>query len=424
MRFEVESIGAVKKKINVEIPAEAVKNEVEAAYSRLKNQVKMDGFRKGKVPRSILERHYKDKVENDVTSKLINDSFNRVLSEKNISPISDPEINADNLSLGNDFKFSAIVEIRPEIEVKGYEGLRIEKEKVSITDAMVDEGVEALRRQHLTFKDVQRPLKDGDNATIDFEGFMNGTPFPGGKGNDVSLTIGSGRFIPGFEEQIIGMTVGEEKTIDVKFPADYNHKDYAGKEATFKVKLKAVSEAILPVVDDEFAKDVGFQSLVALRENVRSGMEKEEDIKLRNKMRDRIVEALIEINPIEVPQSMVKRQKDYLVSDLKNKYGQSGANIDNEIEKDARLAENLEKNALSQVKGAMLLMGIANKEGLNVSDSELDERLNILAAEANMEVATLRAYYEKHKVLEAIRREVLNDKIFDFVMSKAKVVEV
>lgn len=424
MRFDVESIGEVKRKISVEIPAEDVASEIEAAYGRLKNQVKMDGFRKGKIPRSLLERYYKDQVEYDVTSKIINDSFNKALSEKALFPVSEPEIEAESFTPGSPFKYTATVEIRPEIDLKGYEGLRIEKGKVSVTDKMVEERIEALRRKNLTLNDVDRPLRDGDTAIIDFEGFMDGVPFEGGKGEGVPLKIGGGRFIPGFEEQIVGMSKGEEREISVKFPADYNHKEFAGKDATFKVKLKGVKEEILPSADDEFAKDLGFGTADELKAFVRKGMERDEEAKIKAGMKEDAMDLLIERNSFEVPPSMVKKQKDYLMEDIKKKYGKSGIDIDKEIEKGGGLADDLEKRALKQVKGALILMEIAKKEGLRVTDGELEERLNSMAAEAHVDVAALRGYYEKNKLIDAVRREILDDKIFDLVISKAEVVEI
>jgi len=423
MRFDVESIGEVKRKISVEIPAEDVVSEIEAVYDRLKNQVKMDGFRKGKVPRSLLERYYKDQVEYDVTSKIINDSFNTALSEKAISPVSEPEIEAELFIPGSPFKYTATVEIRPEIELRGYEGLRIEKGKISVTDKMVEERVEALRRKNLTLSDVDRPLRDGDTAVIDFEGFMAGVPFEGGKGEGAPLKIGGGRFIPGFEEQLVGMSNGEEREISVKFPSDYNHKEFAGKDATFKVKLKGVKEEILPSVDDEFAKDLGFGTVDELKAIVRKGMERDEEAKIKAGMKEDVMDLLIEGNSFEVPPSMVKKQKDYLMEDIKKKYGKSGVDIDKEIEKGGGLADDLEKRALKQVKGALILMEIAKKEGLRVTDGELEERFNSMAAEAHVDVAALRGYYEKNKLTDAVRREILDDKIFDLVISRAEVVE-
>jgi trigger factor len=423
MQFSVESIGSVKKRISVEIPAETVDSEIEAAYGKLKSEVRMDGFRKGKVPRSILERYYKGKVEYDVASKLINESFNKAVSEEGLFPISEPEVEADLISPGNVFKYTATVEIRPEITVKGYEGLRIEREKVSVTDAMVDKRIEALRRQNLTLNDVERPLRDGDTAIIDFEGFMDGVPFKGGKGEGVPLKIGSGRFIPGFEEQLVGMSAGDEKEISVKFPEDYHHKDYAGKDATFGVRLKGVKEEVLPAVDDELAKDIGLGSLNDIRDYVRKGIEREEEAKVKAKMREQVIDALIEANPFEVPQSMVKKQKDYLISDLKNRYGRSGVDIEKEIEKGGSLAGDLEERALGQVKTALILAEVAKKEGLRVTEGELDERLISMAVEARMDAATLRSYYEKGKLLDALRREILDDKVFDLILSKANVIE-
>lgn len=423
MRFEVESIGDVKKRINVEIPSETVASEIEAAYNRLKNQVKIDGFRKGKVPRSVLERYYKGHVEYDVASKLISESFNRALSENELIPVSEPEVEAQPFVAGTPFKYTATVEIKPEVDVRGYEGMRIEKEKVSITDEMVDERVEALRRQNLTLNDVSRALKEGDTAVIDFEGFINGVPFQGGKGEGVPLKIGGGRFIPGFEEQLIGMSQGDEKDITVKFPEDYGHKDLAGKDATFKVGLKGVKEELLPDVCDEFAKDVGYDTLNELKTHIRKEIEKEKAAEVRGKMKDRIVDALIEGNAFDIPPSMLGKQIDLLKDDMKRKYGRAGVDIDKELEK-SEVMENLKKAALKQVKGYLLLAAVAKKEGVKVSEKGVDERLSSVAASSNIDVSVVKGYYEKNKLIESLRMEILEDKVFDIIIGKANVVEI
>ena len=417
MRFEVESIGAVKRKISVEVSAETVNSEIEAAYSKLKNQVKIDGFRKGKVPRSILERYYKGHVEDDVANKLINDGFNKVLSERDIYPVSEPEVEPEPFVPGSAFKFTATIEVRPEVGIKGYDGLKIKKEKVSVTDKMVEEGIDAIRKQRMTLNDVDRPLKDGDTAIIDFEGFMKGAPFKGGKGEGVPLNIGGGKFIPGFEEQLVGLSAGDDKEIRVKFPEDYGHKEFAGKDATFKVRVKGVKEEILPAADDEFAKDLGFETLDKLRAKVRDGIEKEEEARIKAKTREQVMDALIEGNQFDVPQSMVMKQEEFLMEELKKRYGRERLEPDNEVKKD------LKKRALDQVKAALILIEIAKKEGLKVTDSDLDERFNSMAAETNIDVAEVRSYYEKNKLMEAIRREILDDKIFDLVISRAVVTE-
>lgn len=417
MRFEVESIGDVKRKISVEVSAETVNSEIEAAYNKLKNQVKIDGFRKGKVPRSILERYYKGHVEDDVANKLINDGFNKALSDRDIYPVSDPEVEPEQFVPGSAFKFTATVEVRPDVKIKSYDGLKIKKEKVSVTDAMVDDRIDAIRKQNLMLNDVDRPLKDGDTAIIDFEGFMNGVPFKGGKGEGVPLKIGAGKFIPGFEEQLVGLSGGADKEISVKFPDDYGHKEFAGKDATFKVRVKGVKEEILPALDDEFAKDLGFETLDKLKAQVKDGIEKEQEARVKTKMREQVMDALIEGNQFEVPQSMVKKQENFLMEELKKRYGSAGLESDNEVKKD------LKKRALDQVRAALILIEIAKKEGLKVTDSDLDERLNSMAADAHTDVATVRGYYEKNKLMEAVRREILDDKIFDLVISRAVVTE-
>lgn len=424
MRFDVENISAVKKKINVEIPAERVVSEIEAAYGKLKNQVKMDGFRKGKVPRPVLERYYQGQVNYDVLSKLINESYKRVLSEHGIVPVADPEIDAQPITAGTPFKYSVTVEVQPEMEITGYEGLKIEKERASIPDSMVNEKIEELRKRHATLEDVERPLGPGDTGLIDFEGVIDGTPFKGGKAQDMLLKIGSGRLIPGFEEQLVGMSAGEEKDINVRFPEDYNHKEFAGKDATFRVKLKEVKLEILPSVDDEFAKDLNFSTLDELKAEVRRGMEKEAALAVRNKMRVQALNALIEKNPLDVPREMLEKHKESLLEDLKKKYAGAGIGFDAEAEKNSGIMDSIEKTALAQIKGVQILMTIARKEGIKVGDNEIEERFKSMAEEFNADIAAMKGYYEKNKLMDVLRREILEDKVYDFIISKASVVEV
>lgn len=423
MRFDVENVGSVKRKISVEVSAETVKSEIETAYSKLKNQVKIDGFRKGKVPRSILERYYKGQVEYDVASKLINDGFNKALSETEIVPVADPEVEPEPFVAGSAFKFTATVEVRPDVEVKGYDGIEIKKEKVNVTEIMVDDRINAIRKQGMTLNDVERPLKNGDTAILDFEGFMDGAPFKGGKGEGVPLRLGDGKFIPGFEEQIYGLSCGEEKEIKVRFPDDYAHKEYAGKDATFKINVKGIKEEILPVLDDEYAKDLGIETLDKLRAKVREAIEKEEDARIKADMREQAMAYLVGANQFDVPQSMVNKQRDFLIEELKKKYKQAGLELNKDLQQGEVMAGDLENRALLQVKGAMILTEIARKEDLKVTDSDLTERLKSIATDANMDVDTVKGYYEKNKLMDAIRREILDDKLFDIIVSRAKVVE-
>ena len=221
----------------------------------------------------------------------------------------------------------------------------------------------------------------------------------------------------------MGLSVGADKELRVRFPDDYGHKEFAGKDATFKVRVKGVKEEILPAADDEFAKDLGFETLDKLKAKVRDGIEKDEEARIKAKMREQVMDSLIATNQFDVPQSMVSKQRDFLLEELKKKYKRAGREIDKEIQQGPALAEDLEKRALQQVKGAMILMEIANKEGLKVTDSDLDERFSYMAAETNIDVAEVKSYYEKNKLMDAIRREILDDKIFDFVTSRANVVE-
>jgi len=277
MNITVEEISSIKKKISVEIPIEQVTGEVESLYREVGKQAKIKGFRPGKIPRDILERYFKDYVKAEAIQKLIQETYPAALSEKDLHPVSPPVIDPGDLEKGKPFNYSATIEVKPEIKIDGYIGLNIEGKKESAKDEEVEGRLKGLQDLHAQLKTVTEPraVRSGDHVLIDYTAMMDNKPSEEGKATDFNVEVGAGRFIPALEEKMIGLNPDEEKEIAVPFPEDYGYKKWAGKTVSFLVKVKEVKEKILPLLDDEFAKDLGdYSSLEDLKTKLKEGIEK------------------------------------------------------------------------------------------------------------------------------------------------------
>ncbi|MDO9125176.1 MAG: trigger factor, partial [Deltaproteobacteria bacterium] len=311
MNVTVEEISSINKKINIEIPLEQVTKEVESFYQQVGKQAKIKGFRPGKIPRGILERHFKDYVKSEVIQKLIQETYTAALSEKDLHPVSPPVIDPGELESGKPFQYSATVEVKPEIKIEGYIGLNIEGKKESAKEEEVEERLKGLQNLHAQLKTVPelRPVQSGDHVIIDYEARMDNKPLEEGKAVDFTVEVGGGRFIPALEEKMIGLKPEEEREIEVPFPEDYGYKKWAGKTVSFFVKVKEIKEKVLPSLDDEFAKDLGdYASLEDLKAKLKEEIEKEKELMLDRQLKDQMIEQLIQANSFEVPESMVVEQ--------------------------------------------------------------------------------------------------------------------
>ena len=278
MKASVEEISAIKRKISVEIPEDQVVKEVDSLYKDLGQKAKIKGFRPGKVPRNILERYFKDYVKAEVIQKLIEESYPKALSETELQPVSPPAIDPGEFEGGKPFQYSAVIEIKPDFKPEGYTGLNIEGKKEEVKDEEVEQRLKALQNLHANLNTISeaRPIQTGDYVIVDYEAKVEGKPLEGGKAIDFTVEVGSGQFIPTFEEKLIGLRLEEEKEIEVSFPADYGYQKWAGKTISFHVKIKEIKAKILPPLDDEFAKDLGYSSLEELRSQIeRGGRERE-----------------------------------------------------------------------------------------------------------------------------------------------------
>ena len=424
MKVSVEEINSIKKKVNVEVPEEQVIKEVDSFYRELNRKAKIKGFRPGKVPRNILERHFKDYVKTEVIQKLIQESYPQALSEAKLHPISNPLIDPGEMEGGKPFQYAATIEIKPEIKLEGYIGLKIEGKKEGVKDEEVEERLKNLQNIHAQLKTASdpRPVQPGDFVILDYEASMDNKPLEEGKATDFTVEVGSGRFIPDLEEKLVGLKPEEEKEIEVSFPEDYGYKKWAGKTLSFHVKIKEVKEKILPILDDEFAKDLGdYSSLEELRLKLREEIEKEKKLILERQLKDQMVEHLLQANSFEVPESLVEEQTRTLVSDTKMRLATQGVDFKNLGLSEEKLQGDYREMAQKQVRTFLILEKIADQEGITVTDGEAEDRVREISERIHQKFDVVKRYYEKNGLIPEVKAGIMSEKILNFLLEKANV---
>ncbi len=424
MKVNVEEISAVKKKIHVEIPVEQVTQEIDSFYADLKKKAKIRGFRPGKVPRNILERHFKDYVKAEVLQKLVQDTYPKALSEVTLSPVSLPVFDPQDLESGKPFAYSAIVEIKPEIKVEGYFGLNLEGKKDAATDGEVEERLKGLQNLHAQLKSLPepRPIQTGDYVILDYEARDHGKPMEDGKGVNATVEVGSGGFIAALEEKLVGLKPEEERDVEVPFPEDYGYKKWAGKTLTFHVKIKEIKEKILPALDDEFAKDLGdYASLEELKSRIKQDIQREKEGVLEHRLKDSLVDQLLEQTSFELPESLVEEQAKGLVSDTKARLASQGVKFNELGVSEEKLREDYLETAKKQVKTLLILEKIATQEGITVSDEEVEGRLKEISERTHQKFDVVKRYYEKNELIPELKARMMNEKTLDLLFQKANV---
>ena len=424
MNVNVEEISSIKKKVSIEIPGDEVTKEVDSFYKDLGKKANIKGFRPGKVPRNILERYFKDYVKAEVVQKLIGESYPKALTEANLEPVAPPVIDPGEFSEGKSFQYSAVIDVKPDIKLEGYTGLKIEGKKEELKDEEVEQRLKSLQNLHANLKTVSegRPIQAGDYVIVDYEASVGGKPLEGAKALDFTVEVGSGQFIPTFEEKLIGLNPGEEKEIEVSFPEDYGYQKWAGKTILFHVKIKEIKEKILPVLDDEFAKDLGdYSSLEELKTKLRGEIEKEKELALERQLKDQVVDQLLEANPFEVPESLVEEQAKALASDMKLRLAAQGMDLKNLGVTEEKLQGDYKAMAQKQVKTFLILEKIASQEGIAATDEEADERLKEMAERMHQKFDVVKRYYEKNGLLPEVKAGILRDKTLHFLLEKANV---
>ena len=427
MKVNVEAVSAVEKKLAIEVPWDRVKQELEAAYQGLSKRAKLKGFRAGKVPRKVLEKYYRAHVEGEVASRLVDETYRQAVEDEDLFPIDSPKMEEEpKIEADSPFRYVATVEVKPEVEVKNYEGLEVEKLIREIDDSEVEKELENLREKAMVIEPVtdRDAVESGDLAVVDFFGYVDGETFKGGKGINYTVEVGGGQMIPGWEDQLVGMKVGDQKTFNLGFPEGQAPEEVGNKDVEWKVDLKEIKVRILPELDDEFAQDLGeFDTLAELKENIKENLKTREDAKGKRQLREAAMDALVAANEVEIPSKMVDRQLDFLMQDVTRMLQQAKSQDPKMLEAIARLREENRERAESQVAGMLMLEAVARQLEIEVTDQEVEGRLTDIARENNMNVKQVKAQLIKEGRLDYVRHDMKQDKALDAILEKAKITE-
>ena len=392
MSVQVEKLEKNMAKLTIEVPAEELEAALEKAYQKNKNRINIPGFRKGKAPRRMIEKMYGEGIfYEDAANSLIPDAYTKAVEECEEVIVSQPEISDVQIEKGNPFIFTAEVAVKPEVTLGDYKGLEVEKTEVSVSEEEIDKEVDRERENNSRMLDIDdRAVENGDMIKLDFEGFVDGVAFEGGKGTDYPLTIGSGSFIPGFEEQLIGAKLGEETEVNVTFPEEYQAKDLAGKAAVFKCKVNEIKVKELPEADDEFAKDVSeFDTLAEYRDDIRAKLLERKTQEAKREKERKALDKAVENATMEIPDAMVNEQVRRIADDFARRLQTQGLSMEQYMQftgmtPDSYM-EQVRPEALKRIKNSLVLEAIAKAEDIQISDEQVDEEIKKMAESYKME---------------------------------------
>jgi len=423
MKVTVEDISTVKKKLHIQVPPDAIALEMKKAVADVAKKAKIPGFRPGKAPKNVVERHYEAEIQSEVMNRVISDSYLQALKEHNLSPVEMPNItNISPLEKDAPLNYSAVVEVRPKIDLGSYEGIEVKEAPVAVSDEELGETVDRLREMYAQLEVVEgQALEKGHTAIIDFEGFRGGKSIEGAKAQDHMLPIGSGSLIPGFEEQLVGMNKGETREINVVFPADYNNKDLAGQDAKFTVTLKEVKKKVIPELNDEFAKDIGEHKTVdELKTRIKEDIEIRKKNELVSAQREELLSKLIDAHTFEVPQGMLDRELNSMARQQVTRMARQGIDVAKTFDVATFRLEHRDL-AARRVKGTLLLDVIADKEKIEVSDAEVNAAMAAMARRAGQKLEAVKKYYESQEGgMDELRSSLVEEKTLSLLLSKAK----
>ena len=399
MSLQVEKIEHNMAKLTIEVAAEEVEKALQAAYLKQRGKINIPGFRKGKVPRQMIEKMYGAEIFYDeAANKMISEAYGKAYDECELDIVSQPSIDIVQLEKGKDFIFTAEVATKPEVKLGEYKGLKVDKYSTRVTQKEVDEEIEKERERNArTVEVTDRAVEDKDIVTLDFEGFVDGVAFEGGKGTDYPLTIGSGSFIPGFEEQLIGAEIDKEVEVKVTFPEEYQAAELAGKDAVFKCTVHAIKAKELPEADDEFASEVSeCETMEAYRAEVKQKIKDRKESEGKAKKEDQAVEQAIENAEMDIPQPMIDLQVRQMADDFARRIQQQGLTVEQYFQftglTQEKMMEEFEPQAVKRIKTRLVLEAIVKAENIEVSDERLDEEIQKMADAYQMEFDKLKEY--------------------------------
>ena len=418
MKIDVEEMGACKRRLQVEETPEVVTKAWEQAFDRVQREARLPGFRKGKVPRSMIKLHFADDVRQEVARRLIPDVYRQALAETRIEPVEEPDLQEVTLEENAALKFAAVVEVKPTITLGAYTGLTVEHTPKPFAESEVDEALSALQEQHAEYRAVERAADPGDLAIIDYTLTPEGME-PRSE-SDYGFIIGSGSVLPEMDEAVIGLAAGGSRQTRVRFGEDHRNETLRGKAADATVTVKEVKEKVLPVLDDDFAKSVGgsFETLDALKDEVRKGLQARRDGENRRALETAVLDAVLANHTFEVPEALVLRQVGHQIEHAREQMRRQGVDPDRVPWDYKKLLEDLRPGAEKAVKRALLLEAIASKEELQAGDADVDAEVERLAQASQRPAPAVRRMLEQSGDLQGIRHTLGERKTVDFLIEK------
>jgi trigger factor len=418
MQVSVESTGKLERRMQVQVPAERVTKEIATRLKQLSRTARLNGFRPGKAPLTVIRQQFGPQVHREVIGELMQSSFSEAVNQNQLAPAGNPRIEPQSIGEGQDLTYVATFEVFPDVALQPIESLEIERTTADVTESDIDAMIQRLRKQQMKYTAVERAAAAGDKVTVDFEGSIGGAPFNGGKGENVPIVLGDNRMLPQLEQGLIGAAPGEQKSVDVDFPPDYRATELAGKRASFKVDVKTVEEPSLPELDEEFCTSFGVTEggVEKLREDVAANMRRELDQTLRNRNKAAVMEKIYQVNPIDVPNALLESQiRDMQIEAMRR----TGA-------KDVSQApprEPLVEPARRRVALGLLFNDIIRRENIVLDPARSNARLDEMVGAYGDAAALKRAYLQNADAMRQVESLALEDQVADWVLAHAKVKE-
>lgn len=426
MSVQVENLEKNMAKLTIEVAAEKVEDAIQAAYMKEKGKISVPGFRKGKVPRKMIEKMYGAGVfYEDAANTLIQENYAQAVEESGVDVVSRPTIEVVQIEAGKPFIFTAEVAVRPEVKLGKYKGVQVTKIDTTVSDEEVAAELEKERQKNSrTVTVTDRPIAEGDTAVIDFEGFVDGVAFEGGKGENHPLEIGSHSFIDTFEDQLVGHNAGDEVEVNVTFPEKYQAADLAGKPAVFKVKINEIKAKELPELNDEFASEVSeFDTLAEYKESLKKDLEKKKQDEAKRTKEDEAIQKIIDKSKMEIPEAMIDTQCETMIEEFAQRIAQSGLSMDQYLQFSGLtvdgLKEQVRPEALTRIQSSLVLEQIAKEENIEVSDADVDAEIEKMAKNYGMEADKLKEYMGEGEK-ESMKRELAITKAVELIMDNIK----
>ena len=426
MSVQVEKLEKNMAKLTVEVSAEDFKAAIKKAFNKNKNRFAIPGFRKGKAPQAMIEKMYGEGVfYEDAADEAINASYAEAMKESGLDIVSRPEVTIEKIGKDEPFVYSALVAVKPEVTLGQYKGVEVEKADASVSAEDVEAELKKVQEQNARLLTVEdRGVEDGDQTVIDFEGFVDGKGFEGGKAEDYPLTIGSHSFIDTFEEQLIGKKIGEECEVNVTFPTEYHAADLAGKPATFKVTVKEIKVKELPELNDEFASEVSeFDTLDEYKKDVEKKLAEKKEIEANSKNEDAVVAKVVENATMEIPDKMIDAQAENMVQDMARRMQSQGLSLDMYLKYTGMTVEQMKEQARpdaeKRIRTRLVLEAVAKAENIQISDEKVDEELAKMAEAYKMEVEKLKSYMSESDVKQ-MKEDLAVQQAVDLLVAEAK----